>query len=266
MPRFPGEGTGHYLLGWLQRLQPPVPDPGAVKPRRIFLVRHGESVANVDLRVYETVPDHRIPLTPRGHQQARGAGEQLRELLQDERLGIYGSPFHRARQTRNEISAALDPAQIAFTHEDPRLREQEYGHLREHGKGLEIDREQSAYGVFYFRIPDGESGADALDRMTAFIGSLFRGFDDPDFPENILIVSHGLALRLFWMSWYHWNPEMFARTRAPANCDLYTMEKQVGGRYRLTKPCPELPESEWPASAYYQDASPQSVAEAAAGG
>ena len=48
-------------------------------PERIVLLRHGESEANVDPSIYERVPDYRIPLTARGVEQAREAGERLRE-------------------------------------------------------------------------------------------------------------------------------------------------------------------------------------------
>ena len=34
------------------------------RPRRIILVRHGESQGNVDDAIYETVPDHALTLTP----------------------------------------------------------------------------------------------------------------------------------------------------------------------------------------------------------
>jgi len=41
-----------------------------MKHPRIFLIRHGESVANVDKKVHLTVPDHAIGLSDLGHQQA----------------------------------------------------------------------------------------------------------------------------------------------------------------------------------------------------
>jgi broad specificity phosphatase PhoE len=54
------------------------------RPKRIVLVRHGESVANLDKTVYERTPDHDVPMTPRGHEQAANAGKYLRELFQGE--------------------------------------------------------------------------------------------------------------------------------------------------------------------------------------
>ncbi|KAG0449485.1 hypothetical protein HPP92_027332 [Vanilla planifolia] len=40
-------------------------------PKRIILVRHGESMGNLDTAAYTTTPDYKIPLTPLGFEQAR---------------------------------------------------------------------------------------------------------------------------------------------------------------------------------------------------
>lgn len=45
------------------------------RPRRIVLVRHGESMGNADDTVYEREPDHALALTEkRRHQAGRRAG------------------------------------------------------------------------------------------------------------------------------------------------------------------------------------------------
>lgn len=48
-----------------------------MKPKRILLVRHGESAANVDPLVYSNTPDHLIHLTEAGCAQAREAGAKI---------------------------------------------------------------------------------------------------------------------------------------------------------------------------------------------
>ncbi|KAF3531686.1 hypothetical protein DY000_02043877 [Brassica cretica] len=50
-------------------------------PKRIILVRHGESEGNLDTSAYATTPDHKIQLTESGLLQAREAGARLRSLL-----------------------------------------------------------------------------------------------------------------------------------------------------------------------------------------
>ncbi|CAD2215626.1 Histidine phosphatase superfamily (branch 1), putative [Angomonas deanei] len=72
-------------------------------PRRLLLVRHGESLANVDREVYSTTPDWRIPLTERGREQAYDCGRRLRQIIGDEQLYVYYSPYQRTRETLEEI-------------------------------------------------------------------------------------------------------------------------------------------------------------------
>ncbi len=66
-----------------------------MKPHRIFLIRHGESEANVDVSVHETKPDHQMDLTDLGVSQAEAAGSKLSALLSGEPLAAYISPFRR---------------------------------------------------------------------------------------------------------------------------------------------------------------------------
>ena len=44
-------------------------------PRKIIMIRHGQSAANADTSIYNRVPDYRIPLTALGLEQATAAGE-----------------------------------------------------------------------------------------------------------------------------------------------------------------------------------------------
>ena len=48
-----------------------------MKPKRIILIRHGESEANVNCRLFASMPDYIIELTERGRRQAREAGVEV---------------------------------------------------------------------------------------------------------------------------------------------------------------------------------------------
>mmetsp|Transcript_10816 Transcript_10816/g.20018 ORF Transcript_10816/g.20018 Transcript_10816/m.20018 type:complete len:113 (+) Transcript_10816:201-539(+) len=50
------------------------------RPRRIILIRHGQSEGNVDERAYVTTADWRIPLTEVGRNQAKGELKLVRKL------------------------------------------------------------------------------------------------------------------------------------------------------------------------------------------
>eukprot|EP00566_Odontella_aurita_P023176 CAMPEP_0113547742 /NCGR_PEP_ID=MMETSP0015_2-20120614/12521_1 /TAXON_ID=2838 /ORGANISM="Odontella" /LENGTH=140 /DNA_ID=CAMNT_0000448323 /DNA_START=107 /DNA_END=525 /DNA_ORIENTATION=- /assembly_acc=CAM_ASM_000160 len=49
---------------------------------RIILVRHGESLGNIDETSYGRLADWRIPLTDAGKEQARAAGRTIRGLME----------------------------------------------------------------------------------------------------------------------------------------------------------------------------------------
>lgn len=208
-----------------------------MKPRRIILIRHGESEANVDRYLFGRVPDYTIELTERGRQQAEEAGRKLHELVGDEAMHFYVSPFWRARSTFECVASAFPRKQFTYN-EEPRLREQEWGYLRDNEEFDKICRERRDYGTFYYRIPGGEAGTDVYDRINDLLGSLHRDFAAPDFPENCVLVTHGLTIRLFIMRYFHLTVEEFELMLAPDNCSLTILELQPDGSYRLITPIP----------------------------
>lgn len=203
-----------------------------MKPRRIILVRHGQSEGNADKYKFETVPDFALNLTSEGIEQARRAGRDIRDIIGQETVYAYLSPYYRTRQTYQYIRENLE-ANVIRAFEDPRLREQDWGHLRHLDVNEEIIKERDDFSPFYYRIPDGESGADVYDRVSTFLETLHRDFDKPDYPQNALIITHGMTLRLFLMRWFHWTVEEFESLRNPRNCQIVVMQKEPGDRYGL---------------------------------
>ncbi|MFG3505646.1 histidine phosphatase family protein [Streptomyces sp. NPDC047821] len=203
------------------------------RPRRIVLLRHGESEGNADDTVYEREPDHALRLTERGRRQAAEAGERLRALFGDERVSVYISPYRRTHETFRALR--LDPA-LVRAREEPRLREQDWGNWqdREDVRLQKVYRD--AYGHFFYRFAQGESGADVYDRVGAFLESLHRSFQAPDHPPNVLLVTHGLTMRLFCMRWFHWTVAEFESLSNPPNGDTRILLLGEDGRYRLDRP------------------------------
>jgi broad specificity phosphatase PhoE len=203
-----------------------------MRPKQIILVRHGESEGNLDRSRYQTKQDFALQLTPAGVQQAKQAGIQIKKLLGEEKVYVYLSPFFRARETFQNIRESIDNNVVKAT-EDPRIREQDWGHLRHPDDNKGIIEERDNFSTFYYRIPDGESGADVYDRVSSFFDTLHRDFEKSNFPENVLIVSHGLTMRLFLMRWFHWSIEEFESLHNPKNCQIIVMEKQADDHYKL---------------------------------
>lgn len=203
-----------------------------MKPKRIILVRHGESEGNADREMYETTPDYKLNLTNLGRTQALEAGNVIKSIIGNESVYAYLSPYYRTRQTFAEIKKAIGN-NIMRSLEDPRIRELDWGHLRHPDENEEIMRERNGFSTFYYRIPDGESGADVYDRVSTFLETLYRDFKKDDYPENTLIITHGMTLRLFLMRWFHWSVEEFETLKNPKNCQIVTMER-MNNKYRLT--------------------------------
>ncbi|MBU7600308.1 histidine phosphatase family protein [Streptomyces sp. P38-E01] len=203
------------------------------RPRRIVLIRHGESEGNVDDTVYEHVPDHALRLTALGREQAEGAGARLRAYFDGERVSAYVSPYRRTLETYRHLG--LDPS-LVRAREEPRLREQDWGNWQD---PPEVKRQKAArdtYGHFFYRFAQGESGADVYDRVGAFLESLWRSFEAADHPQNVLLVTHGLTMRLFCMRWMHWSVAEFESLSNPGNAESRALVLGRDGRYHLDRP------------------------------
>lgn len=107
----------------------PQPPP---RPRRIILVRHGQSEGNVDEGVYTRVADPKIGLTKRGMEEAVECGRTIREMIErdgadDWKVYFYASPYRRTLETLRNVAKAFGRSRIAGVREEPRLREQDFG-------------------------------------------------------------------------------------------------------------------------------------------
>ena len=203
-----------------------------MRPNRIILVRHGESEGNLDKYKYRTTPDYGLNLTPKGIEQSHQAGVEIQGIIGSESAYAYLSPYYRTRQTFQHLKTKIE-TNVVKVIEDPRIRELDWGHLRHPDENEEIMRQRDDFSTFYYRIPDGESGADVFDRVSTFMETLYRDFRKRDYPQNALIVTHGLTLRLFLMRWFHWTVEEFERLRNPRNCQVVVMQKMANEHYEI---------------------------------
>lgn len=215
-------------------LQHAGPEPACRRPRRIVLIRHGQSMGNVDDTIYTRVPDWRVELTVKGKQQAVAAGRQLQQLREkDDTPGpvfIYTSPYVRCTQTLEMViqGAQLGAHDILAIRGEPRLREQDFGNFQDTTKIKECKDVRTHFGRFFYRFPCGESGADVYDRVSNWFDTFYRDLDfGGDITNNttIVIITHGLTSRLFLMRYYHWSVEVFEQLVNPPNAHLLVMER-----------------------------------------
>lgn len=196
-------------------------------------------------------PNHLVALTPNGHQQAYNAGKVLREFLSQDRFDgangscqnqrsvlFYTSPYLRARQTCQGIIKGIQdlPGIEYAVNEEPRMREQDFGNFQSTIEEMEaIWAERAHYGHFFYRIPHGESAADVYDRIASFNESLYRQFQNDDFANVLVLVTHGIWARVFLMKWFRWSYEKFESLRNIPHCQFLIM-KRDSKKYLLKTP------------------------------
>jgi broad specificity phosphatase PhoE len=173
-----------------------------VSTTSLWLVRHGESVANVAASEAErsgseaievAYRDADVPLSERGVEQAEALGAWLE---QNHPAAVYCSPYLRARQTL-ETGLTAAGSEAAFTI-DERLRDRELGILdllTSRGVDARFPTEAARrrwLGKFYYRPPGGESWADVAGRIRSFLGDVVDRTEGP-----VLIGAHDAVITLF---------------------------------------------------------------------
>ena len=174
---------------------------------RLYLIRHGESEANLQLARVVGGRQTGSPLTPLGERQAQLLGRRLAaDGVRFDR--VLASHAARARQTAELACAELGvaPAEIEI---DPRAVEFSQG-ANELQPRAEVYREGgptlrgiARHGELFFRPPGlspdgdrGESQWDAEQRMSALVGDLLRRADaGDDGTVHVALFSHGVAIR-----------------------------------------------------------------------
>jgi len=205
-----------------------------IMPNKVVMIRHGQSMGNIDESLYSTTPDNAMPLTKLGWDQARKAGKHLKAkvLAENESVHFIVSPYARTVETFHGIvSAWCDPDGPEFAtipnremrlkawygkllkmgltwHEDPRIREQDFGNYQDPERIKAAKRDRHRFGIFYYRFPHGESASDVFDRVSTFLDSLWRSFD-MNRSRNYVLVTHGISVRVLLARYFRYTIHQF---------------------------------------------------------
>jgi 2,3-bisphosphoglycerate-dependent phosphoglycerate mutase len=166
------------------------PDPEPAVPT-LAIVRHGQSLWNLENRFTGWVD---VPLTDLGREEARRAGERLRDLSFDV---AYTSRLTRAQDTLSIIveAAGFEGLPVIM---DEALNERHYGDLQ----GLNKADTAAKYGDEQVRIwrrsfatppPNGEALKDTAARTLPFFDRAIMG--DIRQGKDVLVVAHGNSNR-----------------------------------------------------------------------
>ncbi|KAK6139369.1 hypothetical protein DH2020_026877 [Rehmannia glutinosa] len=207
-------------------------------PKRIILVRHGESAGNIDGTAYTTTPDNKIPLTPQGIDQAKQAGSRICHVVSDAgassnwKVYFYVSPYLRTRSTLREIGRAFPRNRVIGARRN-------VGSENRISEGFCLDLGVQWVAASQHATSKWEGGGEELEASAGFLESLWRDIDmnrlhhDLSNDLNLIIVSHGLAIRVFLMKWFKWTVEQFEYLNNLGNCEFRVMQLGNEGEYSL---------------------------------
>ena len=157
---------------------------------KLVLVRHGQSLWNLEDRFTGWVD---VPLTDKGREEARGAGDKLKDIRFDV---AYTSVLSRAQETLDIILEVL--AQQPPVIRDQALNERHYGDLQ----GLNKKKTAERYGADQVKLwrrsydtppPNGEALKNTAERTLPFFDRAILG--DLQLGKNVLVVAHGNSNR-----------------------------------------------------------------------
>lgn len=198
---------------------------------RLILLRHGESQWNLENRFTGWVD---VPLSPRGIQEAKDAGEKLRGYTFDR---AFTSVLARANETLRLVLESISQTDIPIE-KDKALNERMYGELQ----GLNKDETAKKYGEAQVKIwrrsydvrpPGGESLKDTAERVLPYYERTIKPYLQKG--DTILIAAHGNSLRALIMELEQLSREQVLElnipTGAPLLYELDKMGKVVNHRY-----------------------------------
>ena len=183
---------------------------------RLVLLRHGESQWNLENRFTGWVD---VPLSPRGVQEAKNAGDKVRGFTFDR---AFTSVLTRAIETLRLVLEAIGQTNIPIE-KDKALNERMYGELQ----GLNKAETAKKYGEAQVKIwrrsydvkpPGGESLKDTAERVLPYYENqikpcLLKG-------ETILISAHGNSLRALVMQLEQLSKEQVLELNIPTGAPL----------------------------------------------
>lgn len=107
--------------------------------------------------------------------------------------------------------------------------QQDFGNFQDTELIQRAKQDRKDFGRFFYRFPDGESGADVFDRIAAFTSTFRQDCESIRRPDAAAVfVTHGITARLFVMRWLHWTVDEFEVLHNPNNCAIIVLERIDG--------------------------------------
>ena len=168
----------------------------------LYLVRHGQSVANLDPTEYMRTDDSLIALTNVGKEQCVLVAKDLNWRLKanEQTVALCSSPYKRAISSAEIIQCNLDFDTNIYIVDE--LKERKLGSLvSEIDWSVSLTSKDIAENPklhWDYRPKDGESYADTYARAAQFYNDLVGSCEEHNI-SNVIVVSHYVFLQTLIM-------------------------------------------------------------------
>lgn len=199
--------------------------------KQIILVRHGESLEDINNDIYAEIADNDIPLTKNGIYQVVKCSEEISKIISYNKVYIFHGSAKRVTQSAQILEKELGTSHNVLVQKSDLLKKQDWGSV------TYLDRkkhepERYKTGVLDYKYPDGESGRDVEIRTKKFIDEIQKlSFGDKNF--TIVIVCHGFNFRFFLKILVGLSDEIFLRLANPRQCSVSNIKQSTNGGYVL---------------------------------
>jgi len=188
------------------------------KKIKLVVMRHAESLEDIDDTAYERLSDAEMPLSEKGQGQSSSFGKNFgAEYGHIKNFRFVLSPSKRALETAEGIACELPPgANFSFTTEQ-RIAKQDWGDVTVHNRKA-AENERRKAGILNYAFPNGESGREVLVRFADFAAYINSEIRTSPEDELFVVITHGLEIQFFLKAFFNWTDEYFETLPRIKNC------------------------------------------------
>ncbi|QCX28013.1 histidine phosphatase family protein [Nocardioides jishulii] len=189
--------------------------PEGAEPRRLLLLRHGQTAWNLERRIQGQTD---VPLDDTGIEQAEAVAPVIAAMHP---AFVRSSDLARARTTAEKVADAAG----VDVKTDPRLREFDLGERAglTHGEYASVNADE--FAAFRAGRYEAAPGAESREQVEArFVPALEDALADLAPGELGVVVAHGAALKVALVAWLGWAPEAVLSLQALGNCHWVLVE------------------------------------------
>ncbi|MEA2112578.1 MAG: histidine phosphatase family protein [Patescibacteria group bacterium] len=203
--------------------------------KKVVVIRHAQSQEDINPNLSGELEDYQISITEEGENQANDIIGNLQTILYPfPSVKIYSSPSNRAIQTASIVGSLLGLKDLDVIIEH-RIRNLNWGNTTPMNIKI-IEKERYKVGVLYYKFPGGDDSSIFVRSIGEFVDELKINGSQRNFPENVIVVTHGFALRVIAKFLLNMSEDDFRWIRNPINCYIASFKINDFGGAIIDKP------------------------------